>query len=212
MMKKQKHSQKTLSTYIIVGPTSFKWKVLTPYLNHPDVKLIFIDGGLVHREKFLIKAPLLTKKSQSIGDGDSSNQRMSMLKTDQNLSDLSYCLNFLSKEKNVGTFMFVGFLGGRIDHQFFNLGEISRFVKKNTAKIILEDQIEFLPKGKTTVEIQGLFSLGSFEGTRIKIAGACLYKSSKWLSLPILSSRGLSNVGSGKIEIESTSPLAIFYS
>ncbi len=212
MMKKQKHSQKPLSTYIIVGPTSFKWKVLTPYLKRPDVKLIFIDGGLVHREKFLLKAPLLTKKSQSIGDGDSSHQRMSILKTDQNLSDLSYCLNFLSKQKNVATFMFVGFLGGRIDHQFFNLGEISRFVKKNIGQVLLEDRIEFLPKGKMTVEIQGLFSLGSFEDARIKIDGACLYKSRKWLSLPVLSSRGLSNVGSGKIDIESTSPLAIFYS
>jgi len=212
MMKKQKHSQKPLSTYIIVGPTSFKWKVLTPYLKYADVKLIFIDGGLVHRKKFLVKAPLLTKKSQSIGDGDSSHQRMNMLKTDQNLSDLSYCLNFLSKQKNVGTFMFVGFLGGRIDHQFFNLGEISRFVKKNKGQVVLEDRIEFLPKGKNSLEIQGLFSLGSFEDVQIKIDGACLYKSKKWLSLPVLSSRGLSNVGNGKIEIESTSPLAIFYS
>lgn len=212
MMKKQKHSQKPLTTYIIVGPTSFKWKTLTPYLKHPDIKLIFIDGGLIHRRKFLLKVPTLTKTSVSIGDGDSSNQQMNMLKTDQNLSDLSYCLNFLSKQKNGGTFMFVGFLGGRIDHQFFNLGEISRFVKKNQTQVSLEDRINFLPQGKNVLEIQGLFSLGSFEDNKIKIDGACLYKSKKWLSLPILSSRGLSNVGSGKVEIESTSPVAVFYS
>lgn len=212
MMKKQKHSQKPQSTYIIVGPTPFKWKVLTPYLKLADVKLIFIDGGLVHREKFLLKTPLLFKKSLSIGDGDSSNQRMSIFKTDQNLSDLSYCLNFLSKQENVSTFMFVGFLGGRIDHQFFNLGEISRFVKHKIGQVLLEDRIEFIPKGVNSMEIQGTFSLGSFEDAKIRITGACLYKSNKWLSLPVLSSRGLSNVGSGKINIESTSPLAIFYS
>lgn len=212
MMKKQKHSQKPLSTYIIVGPTPFKWKVLTPYLKLPDVKLIFIDGGLIHRKKFLLKAPLLVKNSQSIGDGDSSRQRMTLLKTDQNLSDLSYCLHYLGQQKNVGTFIFVGFLGGRIDHQFFNLGEIFRFVKKNKGQVTLEDKIEFIPKGKSILEIQGLFSLGSFEDCRIKIDGACFYKSKKWLSLPVLSSRGLSNVGSGKVEIESTSPLAVFYS
>lgn len=89
---------KTLSKIIINlyhrWATPFKWKVLSPYLKHADVKLIFIDGGLIHRDKFLLKAPLITKKSLSIGDGDSSNQRMNMLKTDQNLSDLSYCLNF----------------------------------------------------------------------------------------------------------------------
>lgn len=212
MMKKQKHSQKPLSTYIIVGPTSFKWKVLTPYLKNADVKLVFVDGGLIHHKKFLLKAPLLVKNSCSIGDGDSSKKPMSMLKTDQNLSDLSYCLKFLGKQKQVGTFMFVGFLGGRLDHQFFNLGEISRFMKKNRAQVVLEDRIEFLPKGKKTLEIQGLFSVGSFEDAQIKIDGACLYKSKKWLPLPVLSSRGLSNVGSGKIDIESTSPLAIFYS
>lgn len=212
MMKKQTHSQKSISTYIIVGPTPFKWKVLKSFLKHPDVQLIFIDGGLIHYEKFFKQVPILTKNSFSIGDGDSSNKPMNMLKTDQNLSDLSYCLNYLSKQKNITTVMFVGFLGGRIDHQFFNLGEIYRFVKKNRGHVILENKIEFLPKGKNTLEIKGIFSIGSFEDTKIKINGACLYKTQKWLSLPILSSRGLSNIGSGKIEIESISPLAIFYS
>lgn len=212
MMKKQKHPEKLPFTYIIVGPTSFKWKVLTPFLRLSHVKLFFIDGGLIHQQKFQKKAPLLNKTSQSIGDGDSSKKRMNILKTDQNLSDLSYCLNLMSKKKNVGTFLFVGFLGGRIDHQFFNLGEISRFTKTTHAQILLEDKIEFFPKGKINLEIQGIFSVGSFEDNQIKIKGACLYKSRNWLKLPTLSSRGLSNVGSGKIEIESKSPLAIFYS
>ena len=211
-MKKQKHSQKQLSNYIIVGPTSFQWKVITPFLKRTDLRLVFVDGGLVHYEKFLIKAPLLIKNAITIGDGDSSNRQMNMYKSDQNISDLSYCLKFLSKQKNVETFMFVGFLGGRIDHQFFNLGEISRFVNKSEGQVLLENKIEFIPKGKNVVDIKGLFSLGSFEDNKIKINGACLYKSKKWLPLPVLCSRGLSNVGSGKILIESISPLAIFYS
>ena len=212
MLKKQKHSLKRLSKYIIVGPTPFNWKVLAPYLKHSHLKLIFIDGGLVHYDKFLLKMPLLTKKAISMGDGDSSNQLMDMFKSDQNLSDLTYCLNYLSKQKDSETFIFVGFLGGRLDHQFFNLGEISRFVKKNKGQVLLEDKVEFLPKGLNILEINGLFSLGSFEDNKVKINGACLYQSKKWLPLPVLSSRGLSNIGSGKIEIESTSPLAIFYS
>ena len=212
MLKKQKHSQKLLSNYIIVGPTSFKWNVLTPYLKNSDLQLIFVDGGLVHHEKFLLKMPILTQMAISIGDGDSSNEQMDMFKTDQNLSDLSYCLKFLSKQKNIGFCMFIGFLGGRIDHQFLNLGEISRFVKKVKTKVILENKVEFLPKGLNIIDIKGLFSLGSFEANKVKINGACLYKSRKWLSLPVLSSRGLSNIGSGRIEIESIAPLAIFYS
>lgn len=212
MTKKQKHSEKLPMTIIIVGPTSFKWKILTPFLKRTHVKLFFVDGGLIHKEKFQKKAPFLTKKAETIGDGDSSKKRMTMLKEDQNLSDLSYCLNMMNKEVDVETFLFVGFLGGRLDHQFFNLGEISRFTKTTSAQILLEDKIEFFPKGKFNVEIQGIFSLGSFEDNQIKIKGACLYKTRNWLKLPTLSSRGLSNVGSGKIEIESKSPLAVFYS
>lgn len=212
MTKKQKHSQKLPTTIIIVGPTSFKWKVLTPFLKREHVKIFFVDGGLIHHEKFQLKVPALTKTAQSIGDGDSSNKRMTMFKSDQNLSDLSYCLNIIGKEAQVETFLFVGFLGGRIDHQFFNLGEISRFTKTTKAQILLEDKIEFFSKGIIHLEIQGVFSLGSFEDNQVKIKGACLYKSSNWLKLPTLSSRGLSNVGSGKIEIESKSPLAVFYS
>ena len=212
MLKKQKHSQKLMSKYIIVAPPPFRWKVLTPLLKHPDLKLIFVDGGLIHYEKFLLKLPIPTKKAISMGDGDSSSRHMNLFKSDQNLSDLSYCLNFLTRQKNVETFMFVGFLGGRVDHQFFNLGEISRFVKKNKGQVLLEDKVKFLPKGLSVLNIKGLFSLGSFEDNKVKISGACLYQSHKWLSLPILSSRGLSNRGHGKIEIESLSPLAIFYS
>ena len=212
MTKKQKHPQKVPVTYIIVGPTRFKWKVLTPFLKQDYIKLLFIDGGLTHHARFLKKTPELCKEAISMGDGDSSKRPMTMHKTDQNLSDLSYCLNFLNKQKNVKTCLFVGFLGGRIDHQFFNLGEISNFQKKCRAKILLEDSIEFFPQGKSTLEIHGRFSLGSFQDNKIKITGACLYKSKKWLKLPILSSRGLSNMGDGKIEIESASPFAVFYS
>jgi thiamine pyrophosphokinase len=212
MTKKQKHSEKFPSTIIIVGPTSFRWKVLTPFLKRACVKIFFVDGGLIHHKKFQLKVPALTKSAQSIGDGDSSNKRMTLFKSDQNLSDLSYCLEIIGKEAHVETFLFVGFLGGRIDHQFFNLGEISRFAKTTKAQILLEDKIEFFSKGIINLEIQGVFSLGSFEDNMIKIKGACLYKSRNWLKLPTLSSRGLSNVGSGKIEIVSKSPLAVFYS
>lgn len=212
MMKKQKNSKNSPVTYIIVGPTAFKWKVLTPYLKLSNIKLLFVDGGLTHLDKFQKKVPTLSKNAQSVGDGDSSNKRMNLYKDDQNLSDLSYCLNLISKDKSAGTFLFVGFLGGRLDHQFFNLGEISRFATKVKAKIMMDDQVEFFPKGRLSLEIHGTFSLGSFEETQIKIDGDCLYKTRKWLTLPVLSSRGLSNIGSGKIEIETKSPLAVFYS
>jgi thiamine pyrophosphokinase len=212
MTKKQKHPEKHPLTIIVVGPTSFQWKVLTPFLKRPNVKLYFVDGGLIHQGKFQHKTPELLKTAESIGDGDSSKKRMTMFKTDQNLSDLSYCLKILNKEVNVETFLFIGFLGGRLDHQFFNLGEISRFTRTAKTQILLENKIEFFAKGKINLEIRGVFSLGSFEDNQIKIKGACLYKTRNWLKLPTLSSRGLSNVGSGKIEIESISPLAVFYS
>lgn len=216
MMKKQKHPQKKLSICIVVGPMPFSWSVLRPYLKSPETQVFFVDGGLIHREKFQKHAPHLLKNALSIGDGDSSKELMKIKKTDQNISDLAFFLQTIKGKKEIETYQFVGFLGGRLDHQLFNLGELSLFSKKLIGKIIpkilMENKVEFLVAGTHQVNIDGNFSLGSFEVNRIKLSGHCLYQSKKWLTLSPLSSRGLSNQGQGLIKIETLAPLAIFYS
>ena len=148
MTKKQKHPEKVTTDLIIVGPMPFPWKSLKTYLNNPDSKLIFIDGGIKHWEKFKKKAPQLLKTSMTVGDGDSSQKVMTLKKVSQNTSDLGFLLSKLGKKSEHARFMLVGFLGGRLDHQLFNLGEITLFLKKfnqaNSPSICMDDKIQFL--------------------------------------------------------------------
>ncbi|MBC7429071.1 MAG: hypothetical protein H7336_10695 [Bacteriovorax sp.] len=213
MTKKQKHPEKNLQTLIIVGPMKFPWKVLKNFLSVPDVRLIFIDGGSVHAEKFRKKTPHLLKQAVFAGDGDSSKRAMTLKKTSQNSSDLAFVLSKLKGNSAPEICLMAGFLGGRIDHQLFNLGEIALylkdFAKHNAPLIQVDDKIVFVGAGTHTAFFQGRFSLASFESNQIKITGDCDYKSKNWLSIPPLSSRGVSNLGFGEIKIETKKPLAI---
>ena len=218
-MKKQKHPEieikstikdriKVSKTCIVVGPMPFK----TPKLKAlKGADLIFIDGGLKHLNKFK-KASFST-----YGDGDSSQKPMDLKKTNQNLSDLAFFFKEAAKKNNLkkyDQYLLLGFLGGRVDHELINFGEIARFMlhfkSSDKVKVMLEDKIEFFPKGVSEFSISGTFSLVSFEPCDLKIDGLCSYKSRNTIKLLPLSSRGLSNVGSGLIKIQNSAPIALF--
>ncbi len=213
MTKKQKHPEKSAGTLIIVGPMPFPVSALKSYITEADVGLIFIDGGLVHAKKFQKKAPHLYKSSTSIGDGDSSKKKMTIKKKSQKSSDLAFLLSKLTGKLAPTRCLFVGFLGGRIDHELCNLGEIALYLKQfqefNAPLIQLDNKIIFLGKGTHHAHIHGTFSLASFETNKIKLTGECEYKATSWLEMPPLSSRGVSNIGYGEILIETKRPLAI---
>lgn len=217
MIKKQKNLTKTLEnnqkTLIVVGPMKFPWSSLKSFLRSPNISLVFIDGGLSHLYKFKAKTPHLLKNYVSMGDGDSSNKVMTVKKSKQNVSDLAFLLSRIKGKMDLNKFVFVGFLGGRIDHQLFNLGELAQYLKKfpkhNAPLIQLDDKIVFVGAGVYHVQIEGTFSLAAFENNRIKITGDCQYEATSWISLTTLSSRGVSNIGFGDIKIETQKPLAI---
>jgi thiamine pyrophosphokinase len=213
MTKKQKHPEFIYEKVILVGPRPFPWKILKNYLLGPHISLIFIDGGAVHLKKFKEKAPHLLKNCLFMGDGDSSKVIMNIKKTSQNSSDLAFVLSKLSGKLRPRTCLFAGFLGGRIDHQLFNLGEMAHYLKKftqNNAPLFqIDDKILFVGSGVYTLKIHGPFSVASFGPNKIKISGDCDFKSNSWLKIPTLSSRGLSNMGFGEIKIETQTPLAI---
>jgi thiamine pyrophosphokinase len=220
MTKLQKHSQKPVWTCIVVGPMPFSWAIVKKHLTDPHTRLFFIDGGTRHLEKFKKKTPLLLKSAIILGDGDSSNIKMTWKKKDQNLSDMAFflekMLTMTPAQFEVKQYLLVGFLGGRLDHQLFNLGEVAHFVKKldkkNRPKIYFEEKIEFLTAGRHLLNIEGRFSIASFSKNQVKITGDCLYKADQWLPLPELSSRGLSNEGTGLVLIQTKAVLALFYS
>lgn len=195
----------------------FSKKILDFYFQKTSLEVVFIDGGAVHEKKFskFIKKRSLTP--QYYGDGDSSKKVMGHKKESQNLSDLAYYLESCALKKSHNTYkdyVFLGFLGGRIDHELINIGEIFRFMNffstKNAPKVSMEDKIEFFTKGHIETEIHGVFSVACLNKSSFKISGKCLYKTKGAIILEGLSSRGLSNIGSGVVKIDSTTPIAVF--
>lgn len=207
---------KKIKHFVVVGPMDFSWKALF-FLGSPDeTLLIFIDGGLKHRPKFAKKHPLFLSSSLTLGDGDSAPEaQMDIKKTTQEVSDLAF---FLQKSKplakNAESFLFLGFLGGsptpsnRLDHLLFNIGEIQAFRKAlpdhKEILIKMDDKILFLSAGVHEVNIQGTFSFLCLETNQVRITGKCAYKVPKKTTLAPLSSKGLSNTGTGPVKIEAS--------
>jgi thiamine pyrophosphokinase len=205
MSKYEKHSLNNFDTIIIVGPMPFPWSALKLYQESGRIKLIFLDGGVVHKNKFMEKVPNLIKNSLTIGDGDSTNLKMDIKKDTQNNSDLAFILSLIGNKNKPQNILLLGFIGGRLDHALANLGEIAEFLNKfskHPPMIQLDKKITFLTKGLHKILVSGSFSLITFVPNQIKITGQCQYPVKKWLKLGVLSSRGLSNVGAGEVIVQ----------
>ena len=208
--------------FIIVGLVSFSWKDVT-FLGQPaETQIIFIDGGLIHKTKFQMKAYEYLKTAITLGDGDSALQEMQLKKTAQNLSDLSFFLKKSQKLTRVESFSFVGFLGGkpsttnRLDHLLFNIFEIADFRKRLNSQtnllIKMDNEVFFYSSGIHKLKVHGRFSFLSLDENQIKMKGQCEYKILKKTTIAPLSSRGLSNIGNGVVTIEATTPFFLIMS
>lgn len=202
---------------LILGPLEINQKALIKAINDLDPHLIiFVDGGYKHKAKI----PKKYNASVSIGDGDSIAKKDIMkidilLEKDKNFSDLQFALNAVGKLKaKIDEVLILGFTSkkfeSRYDHLLFNLGAISRFSAKINRSINLDNTYFFFPKGRSTFTHKGQFSLISFKSNVVKLTGICEYKLTKWTRLRPLDSLGLSNVGHGKIEVESKHEI-LFY-
>lgn len=150
----------------------------------------------------------------SVGDGDSSALKLDHeIPTEKDFSDLAFALTALPP--NIMKLKLFGFLGGRRDHELANLGETHAFIKARapgaSAEFYVRDQLELrlLSAGSWDLEIHTLFSLFALEPAVVSISGACAYPITH-AALPPLSSRGLSNVGQGRISVMSDTPLLLF--
>lgn len=161
--------------------------------------VIFVDGG--------IKFKCEKKLGVSVGDGDSTKEKMDfLLPVDKDISDLGYVL------KNIGRFPFIklsGFLGGRKDHELINLLEVHSYLSQLTeSKVHFDEKIIVLSKGEWTLNVEGLISLLCFEKIDLKMNGECKYKIQR--TLTERSSHGLSNEGFGEIKIKTDGVVFIF--
>ncbi len=135
---------------------------------------------------------------------------------EKDLSDLALALALFTEDAAY-RFHLWGFLGGRRDHELFNLGEVHRFLKgKARAEVSIYDgrgelRFRFFGSGRRTFTHRGTFSLGTLEATPVTLEGQCRYHIPEGTVLSPLSSFGLSNAASGTFEVRCQGPCFIYF-
>jgi thiamine pyrophosphokinase len=177
--------------------------------HHPIAPTVYVDGGGVFAASGPVENPVVF-----VGDGDSGAdvELDELLPAEKDYSDLAFVLRGLPQ--SVDHVDMLGFMGGRRDHDLCNMGEVHSFLhsRSHFTQVQLtgpDTRVIGFCKGRMTIEIRGHFSVFVLETAAVRIAGACKYQLTREKPLSPLSSVGLSNVGSGLVEIESGSPAFI---
>ena len=189
------HSKNTVLT--LAGPLRPDVDITTA-LTEP---VIFVDGGAQSR---------LGREGIAVGDGDSAECDMDiMLNPDKDFSDLAFTLTQIPVQ--YATLHLVGFLGGRRDHELFNLGEVYRFLKARPGigQATFDKNISGYAAGQWEIERQGGFSLAVLEDTNLTLTGNVRYSCSQPTRFGALDSLGLSNIGSGTIYVDCDAPVYV---
>jgi thiamine pyrophosphokinase len=199
--QKVKEYLKAQKEVLLLGPMNTDAYLLESFtIENPEIPIIAIDGGSKH-----LRTPHL-----SIGDGDSKKQSCSIpFETKKDFTDLEGTLKLLPSElEHIHT---MGFSGGRLDHQLVVVGNLFHQVRTYNCKVSLLDAkpMFIFPRGQNTISIKGNFSILSLFHTIISIEGECAYQVQN-IELPPFSGHGLSNIGSGDLEIKSNQPIGIY--
>lgn len=184
----------------IVGPVS-------PSYTPNTLPTLAVDGG----------ASFVPIIDVWIGDNDSYLEKIDcenafFFSPDKDQSDLALALKLFEND-NAYTLHLYGFLGGRRDHELFNLGEISaHLLTKYDNKIILyqnnRPQFIFFGAGVHECVHVGLISIGTLYPQSITLSGQLSYTGD--YEFTVLSSLGLSNKASGIISIKASRPFFIY--
>jgi thiamine pyrophosphokinase len=192
--------------WVFLGPMGPS--LMAPLQNYP---LLCLDGG----------AHFTNKMDLWVGDGDSFTKEVKAEhkfkhSPEKDQSDLALALS-LFQDKRPYLFHFWGLLGGRRDHEMFNLGESLSFLEDHTNTTILfygeNGKIFFELKGQGDWDLDhhGPYSLGTLTKGEILLSGKCRYQISHDLTLTPLSSQGLSNIGLGEMNLKNSHPLFLYY-
>ncbi|MCB0420319.1 MAG: hypothetical protein KDD61_04955 [Bdellovibrionales bacterium] len=165
--------------------------------------LIYIDGGTKFKDELF---------GYSVGDGDSSTIPLDeTLNPEKDFSDLGYALNQITRPfPNIHLF---GFLGGRRDHEIFNLGEVYHFLSRqhSPVTVTIDEEWYAYSSGRWDIDVFGTFSVVTFaDATRVSLSGHCRYHIPKGTKVPTVTSFGLSNVGEGIVHLECDRPVFIY--
>ncbi len=165
--------------------------------------VLFVDGGAAFKADHI---------GFSVGDGDSYTGELDeQLDHRKDYSDLAYAL--FSVPAHFTHVHLRGFLGGRRDHEWLNLGEAAHFLKSRhqPTHVHFDELVTGLSAGNWQLQITEAFSLITTESTLITLSGDCDYPLIEPTRLEALSSHGLSNVGTGSIEMKTDKPIFIIY-
>ncbi|MFP5385633.1 MAG: hypothetical protein ACLGHN_06105 [Bacteriovoracia bacterium] len=199
-------SLRNFSEWILLGP-------MGPELPSDlyTLPLMAVDGG----------AHFATSMDIWVGDADSYSEEIHAphvirhpIEKDQ--SDLALALNLFNDPCHYKLHLW-GFLGGRRDHELFNLGEALSFLDKQDGSQILF----YNESGKITYQVvgsghwkfshQGLFSLGALKRTEVTLRGDCYYPIKSPQILTPLSSFGLSNIGQGEMTLTTDGAVFLYF-
>ena len=165
--------------------------------------VIYVDGGTQFRRQ---------REGLAVGDGDSHNGVLDeKLNPIKDYSDLAYVLASLPAYFN--EICLNGFLGGRRDHEWANLGEAHAFLKQrhSATQLHFGSRISGFSSGRWQLEVNEPFSLLCLETAKVKLVGECRYQLKQETRLESLCSHGLSNVGHGAITLKMDKPVFIIY-
>lgn len=179
----------------LVGP-------MAKYAVQVSEPVIFVDGGSMRRESAF---------GITVGDGDSSTATMDIdLDPVKDFSDLSFALGLLPER--ITTLSLLGFLGGRRDHELFNLGEVHHFLsrRQHATRAQFDEDVVAFSAGQWTFSVTTTFSLSVFGPATVCLSGACAYPIARGTQVKPVSSYGLSNEGHGEVQLECDAPVFIF--
>jgi thiamine pyrophosphokinase len=161
--------------------------------------VIFVDGGTHFKND----------QGISVGDNDSYDGELDqILPMQKDYSDLSYVLKSLPNKYRL--IHLLGFMGGRKDHELMNIGEVNHFLEqKQLIRVEFDKLITALSPGTWSMDLEGKFSLFSFSDNLLYLSGNCEYTLDNQ-TLKAHSSHGLSNRGTGLVNIQNSKPLFIF--
>lgn len=176
-----------------------------------NLPVLAVDGG----------AHFTARLDVWVGDGDSYQKEIVCPyifrhPIEKASSDFSLALE-LFDEPRLYKFHLWGFLGGRRDHELFNLGEGLSFLDKHHECQVLfygEDgkvYFHLVGHGLWKFNHLGLFSLGSLKNTLVKLTGECHYPIKKFQRLAPLSSFGLSNEATGEMILETEGSVFLYF-
>jgi thiamine pyrophosphokinase len=197
---------KTLNEWLFVGPMGPEAPIQLS-----DLPTIAVDGG----------AHFIENPSVWVGDADSfpgevKASHIYKHPIEKDFSDLALAFSLLQDQRHYKIHLW-GFVGGRKDHELFNLGESLNFLDSHQECQVFvygtNGKIEFqlIGAGQWKFTHAGIFSLGSLKKTTVRLTGDCKYQIKKPYVLSPLSSFGLSNFASGEITLENSGPVFIYY-